>query len=399
MGAEVDIPIADLHCHYPMHVVPKDLNPRGSHEGLLGRLVGVLDSDLLEVLNKAINAAQFGGNWRVDLKGVIATNAKLVWSVLYWPAGEFEIGSLLETGPKNAFYEDITSLIPLVEADVERQAAEIEAESGKPVAYTFVKEHADLDGDGIKFVHCVEGGFQLGDAGPDEIDRRVAALAEQGVVYITLAHLFYRQVATNANALPWLTDAEYRALLPMPPRQGLTRLGRSMIEAMYRHGIFIDISHMNRLAIDETFALVEELDRQFGRDPKLYPILATHQGMRSVVDQEYNLEDTVAEKIREREGLIGMIMASHQMGPNATEKEARELLKQHMGGVRAACGDHVCTAIGSDIDGFIKPTLTGVEQYGDLRKVKDWVEADQGADAGQVLYGNARRVTERRFTT
>src|SRR5207302_1668440 len=123
MGAEVDIPIADLHCHYPMHVVPKDLHPRGSHEGLLGRLVGKLDADLLEVLNEAINAAKFGGGWRVDLKRIIATNAQLVWSVLYWPAAEFEIGSLFECGPKEAFYEDITSLIPLVEADVEAQAA------------------------------------------------------------------------------------------------------------------------------------------------------------------------------------------------------------------------------------------------------------------------------------
>jgi microsomal dipeptidase-like Zn-dependent dipeptidase len=399
VAAKKDIPIADLHCHYSMHVIGDDLHPRGTHEGLLGRLLTLVDAGLLRILNHAFNSAEWTSGWRVDLKGLIDANAQLVWSVLYWPAAEFEIGSLLESGPKTEFYEDITSLLTAVEDDVAKQAAEIQANTGDPVAYTFVKKRDDLKGDGIKFVHCVEGGFQLGDGTRAEIEQRVKELADQGVVYITLAHLFYRQVATNSNAFPFLSATQYSDLFPMPKR-GLTKLGRIMIEAMYENGIFVDISHMNNLAIRETLDLVDQLDEREGRkkEPGRYPILATHQGMRSVVPgQEYNLSDAVAAKIRAREGLVGMIMATHQMGETLSAQASRDVLKKHMDAVRAACGDDSCTAIGSDLDGFIKPTLDGIKNYGDMRNVKEWVEKDQPKAARKILYDNARRVTERRF--
>ncbi len=399
MGAKEDIPIADLHCHYPMHVIGSDLNPRGTHEGLLGRLLTLVDSDLLSTLNRALNSAEWGSGWRVDLQKLIDANAQMVWSVLYWPAAEFEIGALLESPPKAAFFEDITSLLRTVESHVAKEAAEIESLTGNPVKYTFVKKAADLEGDGIKFVHCLEGAFQLGDGTPEQVEQRVAELAEQGVVYITLAHLFYRQVATNSNALPFLTDAQYSDIFPMPPR-GLTKLGQVVVEAMYKNNIFVDISHMNDLAISETFELVEELDRRHGRseEPERYPILATHQGMRSVVPgQEYNLTNDVAARVRAREGLIGMILATHQMGTTVSTQASRDVLKKHMDAVRLACGDDDCTAIGSDLDGFIKPTLDGVKSYSDMRNLKGWVEEDQ-SQARKILYDNARRVTERRFT-
>jgi microsomal dipeptidase-like Zn-dependent dipeptidase len=396
MAAKEDIPIADLHCHYSMHVVADDINPRGTHEGLLGRLVSVLDAGLLRTLDHALNSAKWDSGFRVKLKGLIDANAQLVWSVLYWPAAEFEIGSLFEHPPKEAFYEDIANLLPRVEDDVAKEAKKVEQETGNPVKYTFVKKLADLEGDGIKFVHCLEGAFLLGDASPAQIEERVKWLADEGVIYITLAHLFYRQVATNSPAFPFIPDDDYRKLFPMPPRLGLTKLGQSVIKAMHKHGIFVDISHMNDRAIAETFALVEKLDEEAGRDPRAYPILATHQGMRSVVGQEYNLSDEVARKVREREGLVGMILATHQMGDTVSAQASKEVLKNHMDAVRTACKDDSCTAIGSDIDGFIKPTLDGIGDYDSMRNLKEWVEADQ-PEAKKILYDNALRVTKRRF--
>ena len=52
-------------------------------------------------------------------------------------------------------------------------------------------------------MHCIEGGFHLG-ATPEEVTAHVHELADRGVAYITLAHLFWRRVATNAPALPFL---------------------------------------------------------------------------------------------------------------------------------------------------------------------------------------------------
>ena len=63
--------------------------------------------------------------------------------------------------------------------------------------------------DKIAFVHCVEGGFHLGGT-PGSVDDAVKQLAARGVAYVTLAHLFWRQVATNAPAIPFLPTWLYR---------------------------------------------------------------------------------------------------------------------------------------------------------------------------------------------
>ena len=64
-------------------------------------------------------------------------------------------------------------------------------------------------------VHCVEGGFHLG-GDADQVRKAVGRLAERGVAYITLAHLIWRDVATDAPALPFMTDAQYRSGFPSP---------------------------------------------------------------------------------------------------------------------------------------------------------------------------------------
>ena len=50
----------------------------------------------------------------------------------------------------------------------------------------------------------------------------MAELAARGVAYVTLAHLFFRQVATNAPAIPFIPDRIYRLLFPQSRDVGLT---------------------------------------------------------------------------------------------------------------------------------------------------------------------------------
>ena len=50
-------------------------------------------------------------------------------------------------------------------------------------------------------------------------------------------------------------------------------------------------------------------------------------------------------------------------------------------------------AIGSDFDGFIKPTLGGLERSSDIARLSSAVVARYGAvDAERILAGNALRV-------
>ena len=83
---------------------------------------------------------------------------------------------------------------------------------------------------------ALEGGFSLGgDATRSRTS--VEALAEAGVAYITLAHLFWRHIATNAPALPFMPDWLYQAASSPGHGGGLSKLGRRAIKEMIAHRI------------------------------------------------------------------------------------------------------------------------------------------------------------------
>ena len=102
---------------------------------------------------------------------------------------------------------------------------------------------ADLKKPGIKFVHCVEGGFQLGDD-PEALDERVRWLSEHGVLYVTVAHLFFRDLATEAPAIPLFTANSSCGLQRAHGRRA-HRPRQSADRAMSEHKILIDVSHMS----------------------------------------------------------------------------------------------------------------------------------------------------------
>jgi microsomal dipeptidase-like Zn-dependent dipeptidase len=245
-------------------------------------------------------------------------------------------------------------------------------------------------------VHCVEGGFHLG-ATPEEVTRNVHELADKGVFYITLAHLFWRKVATNTPALPFLPDAVYNLVFPQDKGAALSPLGEAAVRAMYERKVFVDISHMRDDAIAETFKLIESLDAASGRDPLEYPVIASHAGYR-FGGQKYNVSDHTIVKIAARGGVIGVIFAQHQTNDGLrrsdtkTLAESVEVLARHIDAIGPR---HV--ALGSDLDGFIKPTLGGIETAADLAPLAQALRARYPADADAILEGNARRVLERRF--
>lgn len=384
--------IADLHCHYPMHLLPEEQEPRERSKGFFAQLRNGFDRASEEVLGRLLNNPSWGSGWRVDLDGLERGGARLVCSVLYWPPDEFT----LDPTPPPGSFDDLRGQLEYVETNLHQ----LDPAGTRHVVAKRAGDLDDHDADRIVFVHCVEGGFHLG---PDEdtIDAEVGWLAEQGVLYITLAHLFFRGVATNAPAIPALTDTEYNDLFHQPDT-GLTALGRTAVRAMYNHHVLVDISHMTQKAIDDTFTLIEQLDAESGDDPALYPVIATHVGMREANSdtQAYNLTADTARRVQERGGLIGVIMAQHQLGATNSDTQSRELLRRHIDAI-AAAGDRGrgAVAIGSDLDGFIKPTLTGLERASDLTILKGWIRGDFPQDADAILYGNARRLVRQVFET
>jgi microsomal dipeptidase-like Zn-dependent dipeptidase len=375
--------IADLHCHYPMHLLPEEHEPRERAKGFFAQLRDSFDRASEEVTGRLLNNPSWGSGWRVDLDGLERGGARLVCSVLYCPPDEFT----LDPTPRPASFDDLRDQLEYVESNLQQL-------DRAGTRHVIARRAGQLDDrDRVAFVHCVEGGFHLGpDA--DTIDANVGWLADRGVLCITLAHLFFRGVATNAQAIPALTDTEYNDIFHQPDT-GLTVLGRTAVRAMYEHKVLVDISHMNQTAIDETFALIEQMDAESGNDPASYPVIATHVGMRDANSdaQAYNLDVGTARRVQERGGLIGVIMAQHQIGATNTEDQSRELLRRHIAAI-AAAGErgYGAVAIGSDLDGYIKPTLAGLEHASDLALLEGWIREDFPKDADAILYDNARRL-------
>ena len=63
-------------------------------------------------------------------------------------------------------------------------------------------------------------------------------LAERGVAYVTVAHLFWRRVATHANAIPFPPNPLFDFFFPQPPI-GLTDLARAAVQAMVRRRVLM----------------------------------------------------------------------------------------------------------------------------------------------------------------
>ncbi len=370
--------LADLHCHFPMHLVHRELEPEGG--GLLHQVLGELEQQVFDVAARAINNPGWGSDFRVSLDGLKAAGAGLVCSVLYWPPDELLPGH--HGAPKPGSFAHLLAQLQDVEA----------ALAGEVV----VRSAADLDRtDGLRFVHCVEGGFHLGDD-VDAVAANVATLAQRGVLYVTLAHLIFRGVAANAPAIPPLTDEQYDEIFHQDAGIGLTPLGRRAVEAMVACDVVVDVSHMRQDALDDTFSLLDELDPS-----RSLPVIASHVGIRTAAphDQAYNLTPETLQRIAERDGVVGLILAEHQVGPAADEVQSREIVRRHLTAVHDALGTHAHTAIGSDLDGFIKPTLAGLDRAEDLAKLDTWTREDFGAqDAEAILSGNAERLVRRVFS-
>ena len=385
--------VADLHVHYPMHLLA------GDREASLQRMVkvrgrqglgGKLQGSVLWVLSRLMNYRSWDAGPRVTLDFLAQGGVRVALSVLYSPFDEMDLDEPYGAKPEPGYFGRLVEQLEMVEAEV----------AGSPDAVV-VHRAIDLDGalaaEQVGLVHCVEGGFHLG-ATAQQVDENVTALAERGVAYVTLAHLFWRRVAANAPALPFLPDVVYRTLFPQDKGIGLSELGTAAVRAMYRERMLVDVAHMRPDSLEQTFALLDRLDRETGATPADHPVIASHSGYR-FGGQVYLLDEAAVRKVAERDGVIGLIFAQHQLNDGVRRKntktleESLEVIERHIDRIHDITGSHRHVGIGSDFDGFIKPTMGGLERSSDLATLASALVARYGAvDAERLLAGNALRV-------
>jgi microsomal dipeptidase-like Zn-dependent dipeptidase len=377
--------LVDLHAHYPMHVVPPE--HRDTHARLTAWGRERWRSAIVRVVSRFFNYEGPGDTPAVTLELMREGDVGVVLSVLYEPFDEIDFERSYGAPPRRRYFDDLIVQLEDVEADI---AAHRDAGMNVTIAHSPVELAAAGESGQQTLIHAIEGGFHLG-ADEQEISANVAALAQRGVAYVTVAHLFWREVATNSPALPFLSDRWYHRLFPQPSDEGLTERGLAAVRAMVAHGILVDITHMSERSIADTFATL----RAVGDDPPV-PVIATHMACR-FGNLSYNLSDENIAHVGERAGLLSLIACKHYISNGDREPtsfaDSFRLLVKHIDRICEITGstDHV--AFGTDLDGYIKPALPGLEHHGHMRALQDALVDHYGAQTAEKFSsGNALRV-------
>jgi microsomal dipeptidase-like Zn-dependent dipeptidase len=162
--------------------------------------------------------------------------------------------------------------------------------------------------------------------------------------------------------------------------------------AMVRHHVLVDVSHMSPPALEDTLALLDEIDPD-----QEVPVVATHAGYR-FGRQEYMLDAAAIARIAERGGVVGLIFAEHQILDGLRRRRTRSfdqsfgILCEHIDRIVQITGSHRHVAIGSDLDGFIKPTLAGLQTMANMAELERALVTRYGDHAELITSGNALRV-------
>jgi microsomal dipeptidase-like Zn-dependent dipeptidase len=372
--------LIDLHAHYPMHLSgPGDAS--APHPGGVGEKVrGWLERRLLKFLNDNDNFPA-PETPAVTIPNLKKGNVAVALSLLYMPFDEMDLSKQYASPPDASYFDDLRAQKDAVEKDIQ----------GIPGA-VIAHNHSELKdnlGKNVVLIHAVEGGFVLGN-NIKSIQENVAALASWGVAYVTVAHLFFRQIATNAPAIPFVADWLYKLLFPQSGT--LTDLGKAAIQAMVAHHILIDLTHMSEASITATLNLLDQID-----PGKTVPVSATHCAYRFGT-AEYNLTADHIQRIKLRNGVVGLIACDHWMtdgirGKTTSPDESMKVFKQHIDKIYDLTGSYDHVAIGSDLDGFIKPSMAGFEFPNGFNAFYDFLTKNYDqAIADQIFSGNALRL-------
>jgi microsomal dipeptidase-like Zn-dependent dipeptidase len=362
--------IVDLHAHFPMHLLPPE--QRDTHAAVLAPWPGSRwRSVILEILSRLANYQGPRGGPGVTVELMRKGNVGAALSVLYAPFDEMDLSQPYAAPPLSRYVQSLRDQMALVEQDI---AADPNADMARNPA----EMDAAIAAGRVAMIHSVEGAFALG-ATEAEIAATVEEFANRGVAYITLAHLFFRGIAQNAPAIPFVPDPLYKLVFPQPGSVGVTPLGQAALRAMVRHRVLVDITHMNDKAIDHTFKLLDET----GENP---PLIASHIACR-FRNTEYNLSDDVIREVGRRGGVMGVIDCEHWANdglPKATTlADSVNVIAAHIDRIRQLTGSDDHIAIGTDLDGYIKPALPGLEHSGLLGALEQALIDRYGAAAAK----------------
>jgi membrane dipeptidase len=161
----------------------------------------------------------------------------------------------------------------------------------------------------------IEGAHAL-DGDPANVE----VVADLGIRMLSPSHFFDTPFGGSAHGIE---------------QHGLTPKGRDMLRRMEARGVLLDVAHASARTIDDALDLATR------------PIVASHTGVRGVLDNARNLPDAHLEGIAATGGLVGIGFWPWACGGNDAAAIARSIAYA----VDRIGVDHV--ALGSDWDGAV----------------------------------------------
>ena len=199
---------------------------------------------------------------------------------------------------------------------------------------------------------AIEGAHAL-DGDPANVD----IVADAGFRMMGPAHFFDNAFAGSAHGVE---------------KGGLTDLGREMVQRMEGRSMLVDVAHASSATVDDVLAMARR------------PVIASHTGLRGVVDSVRNLTDAQARAIAETGGVLGIGFWPTVCGGTGAGDIARAIAHA----IRVAGIEHV--ALGSDFDGAVPVPF---DATGLILLTDALIEAGLDDDAIQkVMGGNVHRL-------
>ena len=117
--------IADLHCHYPMHLLADDASPSDTYDRIVRvrrrpRWLDRLRAVVLRIAARGFNYRDHASGWRVTFDGLERGHTGLVCSVLFEPFAEIDLDELPQSDPEDGYFADLIEHLDRVEAELER---------------------------------------------------------------------------------------------------------------------------------------------------------------------------------------------------------------------------------------------------------------------------------------
>jgi membrane dipeptidase len=148
-------------------------------------------------------------------------------------------------------------------------------------------------------------------------------MQRRGLTYVGLAHF-----TRNAACRPMVGWGSNK-------HAGLTDYGRDLVDACLRHGLVVDVAHVNKAGLLETCA----------RSP--VPVICSHTACTAIHRSPRGLDDEQLTAVARTGGVIGVIFATPFIGPGGVDA-----VVQHMDYIRRTQGiEHV--ALGTDWEGWV----------------------------------------------